>query len=138
MSLQIIWFPSNHLKFTLLRFDIIPQPSPEKKEVREMNWQEKNRKRYDALSDEDQAKFYLLAMAKGYTDELKREPDRKIPLSKIDKQKSIKERIVFDYLPATISGSEEEWEEIFLLTTQTYKNYSYNELSKSLKRRREI
>ena len=103
-----------------------------------MNWQEKNRKRYDALSDEDQAKFYLLAMAKGYTNELKREPDRKIPLSKIDKQKRIKERIVFDYLPATISGSEEEWEEIFLLTTQTYKNYSYNELSKSLKRHREI
>ncbi|GAH55488.1 unnamed protein product, partial [marine sediment metagenome] len=33
-----------------------------------MIWQEKNRKRYDALSYEDQAKFYLLAMAKGYTD----------------------------------------------------------------------
>jgi len=103
-----------------------------------MNWQEKNRKRYDALSYEDQAKFYLLAIAKGYTNELKREPGRKIPLSKIDKQKRIKERIVFDCLPVTISGSEEEWEEIFLLTTQTYENYSYNELSKSLKRHREI
>ncbi|MBA7678103.1 hypothetical protein ES703_86374 [subsurface metagenome] len=103
-----------------------------------MNWQEKNRKRYDALSYEDQAKFYLLAIAKGYTDKFKREPDRKISLSKIDKQKRIKERVVFDNLPVTISGSEEEWEEIFLLTIQTYKNYSYVELSKSLKRHREI
>jgi len=103
-----------------------------------MNWQEKNRKRYDTLSYEDQAKLYLLAIAKGYTNELKREPDRKIPLSKIDKQKRIKERIVFDCLPVTISGSEEDWEEIFLLTTQTYKNYSYNELNKFLKQHREI
>lgn len=103
-----------------------------------MNWQEKNRKRYDDLSNEDQAKFYLLAIAKGYSNEPEREPDRKISLSKIDKQKRIKERIIFDCLPATISGPEEEWDEIFLLTTQTYKNYSYNELIKSLKLHREI
>ena len=97
-----------------------------------MNWEEKIKKRYDALSNEDQAKLYLLAIFKGYTKEPKRRQHKKVPLSKADKQKGITEKFEIDLTSIMISGSEKEWEKLFE-ATQHYKGYSYAELNKSLK-----
>jgi len=88
-----------------------------------MNWREKIRKRYDALSDEDQNKLYLLAVVKGYAEELPHKPPKKIRTFEWE----------IDITSVSIKGTKKEWEQLFLLTTQNYKHYSYADLYKFLK-----